>query len=116
MSLAIDLVSFVSRYTGAGSTTLDEPLARPLTRPMRPPNAMTAFLKAPLEARSARCWAERPRLGETKVFMCLHVHRSPERALGKAFEGDGLSQRTGLTSAMIIGAIEVVPPMRARKR
>jgi hypothetical protein len=43
-------------------------------------------------------------------------HRSPERALGKAFEGDGLSQRTGLTSAMIIGAFEVRPAHESEKR
>jgi hypothetical protein len=38
-----------------------------------------------------------------------------ERALGKAFEGDGLSQRAGLMSAMIIGAIEVRPARESEK-
>ena len=41
------------------------------------------------------------------AFTCLRSR--PKRALAKAFEGDGLSQRTGLMSTMIIGAIEVRP-------
>jgi hypothetical protein len=48
--------------------------------------------------------------------MCLHVPSIPaERALGKAFEGDGLSQRAGLMGAMIIGAIEVRPARESEK-
>jgi hypothetical protein len=38
-----------------------------------------------------------------------------ERALGKAFEGDGLSQRARLMSAMIIGAIELRPTRESKK-
>src|SRR5215469_6994258 len=41
------------------------------------------------------------------AFTCLRSR--PKRALAKAFEGDGLSQRTGLMSTMMIGAIEVRP-------
>jgi len=48
--------------------------------------------------------------------MCIHVPSIPaERALGKVFEGDGLSQRAGLMSAMIIGAIEVRPARESEK-
>ena len=47
-----------------------------------------------------------PRFGEAKVFMCLHVPSIPARTCaGESVRG--AAQRTGLMSAMIIGAIEV---------
>src|SRR5262245_53367825 len=39
----------------------------------------------------------------------------PERALGKRSRGNGLSQRTGLMSTMIIGAIGVRPARESEK-
>jgi hypothetical protein len=85
MSLAADFVSFVSRCTG---DRLDH-IGRSLDTPVRSPNAMTAFPRAPLQAGSAMLggmsWLTR--LGETKVFMCLHAPSIPRTCTGESVRG-----------------------------
>jgi hypothetical protein len=69
---------------------------------MRRPNAMMALLKSPARSQKRPMLGEcpsLPRLGEIGECSLCAFNPGPERATGKAFWGDGLSQRAGLMSA-----------------